>query len=443
MRVAAIVFGLALCLVPAAHAQKHDPTRTVVVFGGFGYFDKESHRWLTDLLERREGLVKQGQSLERDVRAAAAATFAVPLRGWSSHKLVFNPEDLGAAFNAATKTQERVSDTGRMLAAFDRVLVVVLTGGFEHAAAQKVSLTGGRQIYHPYVFARVSASLLDNATGSILLSTSALSMVAPGALYTDPGQAWGDHFLAAYTEGARKALTQIRSLAETTKPGDTDDFKDVYAVTGAVVASSSTAAALAAREFDWKSAGSAQNVSQEIGKACKPVTFCADGSGACRAMTGLLVAAVSESLSNGGHRVLPPVTWGDELLKADGILRYRLSLPAEGLSGMMPMTNIAFDAKRATKKTVAVLAGIDLTSKPDDDGVNAWDTYSASVNAHVFQTDPRDCTTLSSSVFRKQDAKGSAPADRRPAASGFPELSARQLEFLRAIHRAAAGLTSR
>jgi hypothetical protein len=160
-------------------------------------------------------------------------------------------------------------------------------------------------------------------------------------------------------------------------------------------------------------------------------------------MTGLLVGAVSESLSNRGYRVLPPVSWDDSLLKADNILRYRLSLPAEAMSGMMRMTNVAFDPERATHKTVAVLTGLGVSSKPDANEIKAVDTYTASVNAQVFRTDPRTCATLSSAPLTRDESKGIETDDGRPLSSALPDQGTRQLMFLRAARRAAQNLAKR
>jgi hypothetical protein len=234
----------------------------------------------------------------------------------------------------------------------------------------------------------------------------------------------------------------MRELIDTSDPSASDKAKDAYTVTGAVVATGTSEGAFAAREFEWQTpAGGAFTLSDSVGRACKPATYCS--SEGCRAMTGLLVGAVSESLSNRGYRVLPPVSWDDSLLKADNILRYRLSLPAEAMSGMMRMTNVAFDPERATHKTVAVLTGLGVSSKPDANEIKAVDTYTASVNAQVFRTDPRTCATLSSAPLTRDESKGIETDDGRPLSSALPDQGTRQLMFLRAARRAAQNLAKR
>ncbi|MGE3959595.1 MAG: hypothetical protein AB7H96_22965 [Vicinamibacterales bacterium] len=431
--------GLSLLTAPTASAQKHDPARAVIVFAGFGYFDATRHQWLSDLLERRAGLAAEGRELEGRVRDAAGKAFIAPASRWSTHQLVFDASTLAAAFRDATGRRD-VEDPGEMLAAFEHVFVLVLTGGFEHHADQKVPSSRG-VFHHPFTFASVNASLLDNASGTILLSTSTLSVRAGAAQLRDPGQSWGPHYRAVYAAAAEQALIRMQGLMAASDPREADKARDAYAVTGAVLAAGSSAGAFAASEFGWQAPTGAPPLTAVVGNACRPDVHCS--SEGCEAMTGLLVSAVSESLSNRGYRVLPPVSWDEALLKTDSILRYKLSLPAEAMSGLMPITTIAFDPRRATNKTVAVLTGLGRSSHPDRNNITADDTYTASVGAQVFRTDPETCATLSSEPLSRKDGLGTETDKGRPLSAPLPDVESRQLLFLRAARRAAQGLAVR
>jgi hypothetical protein len=441
-RTVAVLIGLLVFLSSHAAAKGSDPNRAIVIFGGFGYFDESQQGWLSDLIKRdaqqRTTFSAEGRTLEETVAAAARTVFAPRVRKWSTQAVVFDAQDLAAAYQSATGRKN--GNPREMFAEFERAYMVVLTSAFEY---HTVLRTVGRGItYHAYTEVSVAASLVDiNGSGNILLSTSVLGVDERKGLATrdDPdSKVWAERYSSAYSKGAAKALTLLLALANKTDPAGLENAQDTYMVTGAVVLNvPGPASQLAARLFDWQFPSGAGSLATDIGKACEPVNRCPGDSKACSAMTGFLVSAASETLSQAGHQVLPPMTWRAGTRTTTNIARYKLALPATPLPELVSSTDLAFDPQRATNKTVATLLGLEQTTGTGQNGIRSTDSYAAYVTAWVARTDPTTCETKPNDghYFTKSPVRGSIE-DTHPAQEPPLDLESRRFLYLRAMHDA-------
>lgn len=437
--VAVVLAGLVTVLLLPAHSQSHDPRRSLVVFGGFGYLDGSQQRWLTDLIQRdaddRARFADEGHRLEARVANDARGTLAARLKRWSAHRVVFDASDLKQAFTDATG--ETIVSTREMFAEFDRAYMIVLSSSFEHQAVLRTALKT-QVTYHAYAAVSVSASLVDiRSSGNILQSTSALALHEVNQLpsrETADSDVWATRFAQAYAAAAGRALRQLLVLADRTDPGGAASW-DSYMVTGAVVPSlpgaAQSASRLAASLFDWQ-------LSDSVGSFCAPVNHCVSGSKACGAMTGFLVNAVSSALSQAGHTVLPPFTWRATAATTEQIARYRLTLPATPLPELASSTKLDFDPRRATYKVVALLGGTTFAKTVERLGVQQTDVYGATVDALVSRTDPATCESRRQDqhLLDKHSVGTGTTTDRHPVNEPVLDLESQRFQYLRAINDA-------
>jgi hypothetical protein len=454
-RIVAAVIGVFALGAGGLHAQEVNPKRTIVIFGGFGYFDGAQHPWLHDLIRRDTNQQSkygvEGRQLEEAVTKAAQSALASrdgrerregAFARWSHHPVVFNSADLGTAFKRATG-EDPVS-TSAMFTEFDRAYMVVLSSGFEHHAVLRTPHERG-VTFHAYTSVSVSASLVDlKGSGNIVLSASVLGEHEVNQLPAEDkldSAVWAGRYGAAYGAAAGRALILLRRLADKSDAKDLERTSDTFMVTGATVLKLSGPAAAAsqnaARLFDWRLADS-------IGDFCSPLNQCAEGSKGCTAMTGYLVSAMSQVLSQAGHKVLPPITWRTGTRDSKDLVQYKLHLPSTQLPELGSSTDLDFDPRRATYKVVATLAGITFDSSPERNGLRVTDVYSAIVNSWMSTTDPKTCAS------RPEDQR---LLDTKRAGLGFktdvrlakdPPLGdeTRRLLYMRAIHDGATKIAA-
>jgi hypothetical protein len=423
-------------------------TRGLVIFGGFAYVDENQQAWLSNLIKRdaahRTTFSEEGRTLEEAVAAAARKVFAPRLTKWSTQAVVFDFQDLKTAFEGATGLKDVVNPRV-MFGRFDRAYAVVLTSGFEY---HTVLRTVGRDVtYHAYAEVSVAASLVDiNGSGNVLLSTSVLGIDERRGLTTqDPldSPVWAERYRSAYAAGAEKALALLQKLADKIAPSALDSSSSTYMVTGAVLLNMpGQASRLAAKLFDWQFAPGRGDLESDIGTACAPVNRCLGSSKGCSAMTGFLVSAVSEALSQDGRGVEPPMVWRAGTRPPDRIVRYKLALPATPLPELVSSTELTFDPQRAANKTVATLIGLDQTTGTGP--IRSTDSYAAYVDAWVEQPDPVTCKRRPNDghFLTKSPVRGSTE-DTHPVNEAALDADSQRFLYLRAIHDAAKGMMAR
>jgi hypothetical protein len=441
LEAALIALAVLMSAAPFAQARTHDAARSIIIYGGYGYFDKDRLPWLDGLIRRdakgRSAYPELGQQLEASVRADAEKLLALPANKWSDHGVVFGSEDLARAYGKLGGSPTVLSE--KMLEYFDNVYVLVLAGGFEHFSTLRTSVNAGLIAHTNAGAASVSASLIDLRQQSIVLSTFDFALAqrngeSRGASDTDKAVL----FAEAYRKAAGNAIGQLARLAVRTNPARLDDEK-LYMVTGFSIPDREDAREVA-RLFEWSRSGQGL-VSGTPGSYCDPPKYCRQDSAACMALSGYLISATSRSLSEAGYRVLPPQMWKKSARSTGDIAQLRLELPDSALVDAAGAAEFAFDPASATYKVIAFIAGTTFTTKVKlDSPVWTEDFYGAAVAVTATRTMPTNCKEKIESPFQQTVVKG-LYLDTRPTSAPVVDDDPRRVMLLRAINAAASNLS--
>ncbi|MBF18165.1 MAG: hypothetical protein CME88_07290 [Hirschia sp.] len=423
-----------------------DADRSLIIYGGFGYFDEARLKWLNSFVKRNEAFSDIGRELQSSVQQNVRSLPRRHLERWTSHPVIFSSSDLSSAYESLTGYEE--FDSEIMFREFDHAYMLVLTGNFEHDAMFRGETSDGVQ-YRPYNMVGVSVSLIDlMGQHEIVLSASDAVIVQDSGdfVLSSPHLSdaeWATRYLAAYKKAADGAMFNLFRLAERANPKQISDSWETYMVTGAMVmdpdradqADTKLNAQRVEAAFDWNR-DLYPMTSGRTPNACAPASYCKPGSAACNAMVGFMVGATSRALSQAGYKVMPPPVWQESSRTADQLARYNLRLPMSGLPELARSTPFTFDPNRASYKVLPSLQGIGLTTgtTKQDMGLAA-DAYTAFLAVSGWETDSEDCSQIYGPAFETLQAEG-LHSEVRPETETELDQSSRQILYFIAINEA-------
>lgn len=425
-----VTFSLSLALFWAgtvsAHAEKkYDQNKSIIVYGGFGYFDEVRLQWLNSFLRRDQEYSQKGQELEHKVKGFVREQSTRSLSRWSSHPIIFSSSDLTKSYEASTGLGQTAKSD--MFREFENAYMLVLTGNFEHKAVFSADSKLGTS-YSPYTMVGVSASLVDLlGQHEIVLSASDVVIVQDEDNFRQSGilgdDEWADRFTIAYEKAAVGAIGSLFDLAKKANPRTISKSWETYMVTGANVLDPARTTEPATVEslkrvedvFEWSRTKYPEKKGISAGW-CKPGNYCKLGSEACGALMGFMVGATSKALSQAGYKVMPPPVWEKSTRKADQLARYRLRLPMSGLPELANSTPFVFSPERATYKVYSQLQGVTVgTGKSSKMAGWVADAYIANVGIYGARTQADNCSvTLEDAFDRDIQSAGAPHYDHRP-----------------------------